>query len=53
MTSDDFGNFYVTGWSASNQFPTVNPGGGAFCVTALNNQLMQFFLFHNSIRIIS
>jgi gliding motility-associated-like protein len=33
MTYDLNGNVYVTGWSESNAFPTVNPGGGAYVVT--------------------
>ncbi len=34
MTSDNSGNFYVVGWTNVYAFPTVNPGNGAYCVTA-------------------
>ncbi|MEJ0106522.1 MAG: SBBP repeat-containing protein [Bacteroidota bacterium] len=33
MTSDNKGNFYMTGYSRSYLFPVVNPGGGAYCIT--------------------
>lgn len=33
MTADYAGNVYVVGHSASQGFPVVNPGNGAFCVT--------------------
>jgi gliding motility-associated-like protein len=41
MSYDESGNVYVTGWSTDDDFPTVDPGNGAYAVTNPQHQSEQ------------